>query len=36
MPRGIRYIIQGIRRERVAVDVTPYSGAEPVDPPTLP
>ncbi len=36
MPRGIRYLIRGIRRERIAVDTTPYAGAEPVNPPVLP
>jgi hypothetical protein len=34
MPRGFRTIIRN--GGRVLVDVTPYNGAEPVNPPTLP
>jgi hypothetical protein len=36
MPRGIRYLIRGSRRERIAVDVTPRNGTDPVNPPVLP
>ena len=34
MPRGLRTIIRD--GERILVDVTPYAGSAPVNPPTLP
>ncbi len=34
MPRGLRTILRD--GQRILVDVTPYAGSEPVNPPTLP